>query len=100
MGHAAQAWAVPVDLASLRVECGGLGGLFRVNSNLGVYLNGSSIGCSGLGGSNFGGRRIGLRLRPGGGLLFTDLGGDRVESSGGRIGGVLILRLAEKRDYT
>lgn len=43
MGHATQARAVPVDLSSLRVERGGLGGLFRVNSNLGVYLHSSGI---------------------------------------------------------
>lgn len=95
MGHTAQAWAVPVDLASLGVESGRLGWLLRVNSNLGVHLHSSSIG-----GSDLGGRRISLRLRPGSGLLFTDLGGDRVESGEGRIVGFLFLRLTEEGDYT
>jgi hypothetical protein len=95
VGHTAQAWAVPVDLASLRVKSGRLGGLLRVNSNLGVHLNGS-IG----GSSDLRGRRIDLRLRPGSGLLFTDLGGDRLESGEGRIVGFLLLGLAEKGDYT
>lgn len=90
VGHTAQAWAVPVDLASLRIESGRLWGLLRVNSNLGVHLHSSSIG----------GRRIGLRLRPGNGLLFTDLGSDRVESGEGRIIGFFRLRLADEGDYT
>jgi hypothetical protein len=95
VGHAAQAWAVPVDLTSLRVERSRLGGLFRVNSNLGVHLH-----SSGLGGNSLRGRHIGLRLRPDSSLLFTDLGGDGVEGGEGRIFGFLILRLADKGDCT
>jgi hypothetical protein len=78
VGHATEARAVPVDLASLRVECGLLASLFL--KLLGVQTTFQS---GGLG-----------RLR--GGAFLTDLGSNGVEGLGGGIIAILLFGREER----
>lgn len=85
MGHATQARAVPVDLASLGVERGRL--IHLLLELLGVQATLELL--------SLGGRR--LRLRPGS-LLLTDLGGDGVKGGEGGVIGIFFLGVQD-RDY-